>query len=241
MSSPFRFNKSIRVEVRPDKVTGDTGVLLCRQVLNASGVDRWLSERIEDARDPRRIRHSIADLVRTACLLAAQSRRDHDDATVLRDDPAFRLASSGRAGTAPLAEGRGLASQPTLLRLTATLSRGRDPEVLREGLTNEVLKRLAELPVDETTLARWADPPEPGGRPRTWVHEPEGYQERAGDLFPDRLEPATAARARLALGRSVYRLGTPRDGVVGRAARHWALAARQLALLLDPGGWLPSI
>jgi len=34
-------------------VTGDAGVLLCREVLSASGVDRWLSERIDDARDPR--------------------------------------------------------------------------------------------------------------------------------------------------------------------------------------------
>ena len=67
-------------------------------------MDRRLSERIEDARDPRRIRHSTADLVRTACLLAAQGRRDHDHATVLRDDPAFRLATSGRAGTTPLAD-----------------------------------------------------------------------------------------------------------------------------------------
>ena len=69
-------------------------------------MDRWLSKRIEDARDPRRIRHSTADLVRTACLLAAQGRRDHDDATVLWGDPALRLATSGRAGTTRLAEGR---------------------------------------------------------------------------------------------------------------------------------------
>ena len=56
MSSPFRYNKSVRVEVRPDKVTGDAGVLLCREVLNVIGVDGWMSERIDDPRDRCRIR-----------------------------------------------------------------------------------------------------------------------------------------------------------------------------------------
>ena len=46
----------------------------------------------------RRIRHTVAELVRTACLLAVQCRRDHDDATVLRDDPACRLATAGGRG-----------------------------------------------------------------------------------------------------------------------------------------------
>ncbi len=158
MGAPFRYDKSVRVEVQPDKVTGDAGVLLCREVLSASGVDRWLSERIDDARDPRKVRHSLAELVRTAWLLAAQCRRDHDDATALRDDPAFRLAASGRAGTTPLAAGRVLASQPTLSRLVAMLSRGDNPAVLREGLAGWRLRacnggrRLAEMVVDVDSL-----------------------------------------------------------------------------------------
>ena len=48
----FRFNKSVRVEVRSDtRLTGDSRVLLCRDVLSASGVDRWMSRRIDDRRD----------------------------------------------------------------------------------------------------------------------------------------------------------------------------------------------
>ena len=54
------------------------------------------------------------------------SRRIEDDGDRrLRDDPAFRLATSGLTATPPLSEGRGL---------TATLARGGNPEVLREGL-----------------------------------------------------------------------------------------------------------
>ncbi len=99
-------SKSVRLEVRPDKVTGDAGAALCREALSGSGVDRWMSERIDDARDPRRIRHSLAELVRAVCVLAAQGRRDHDDATALRDDPALRLAASGRAETGDLLDAR---------------------------------------------------------------------------------------------------------------------------------------
>lgn len=210
MSSPFRFNKSVRVEVRPDKVTGDAGVLLCREVLSASGVDRWMSERIEDARDPGRIRHSLAELMRTACLLAAQGRRDHDDATVLRDDPAFRLAASERAGTTPLAAGRGLASQPTLSRLVAMLSRGGNPEVLREGLVRLAGwrlrarnggRRLPRMVVDLDSLPIEVHGKQPGsewsGYYKAKVYHPlvASVGER-GDLLDARLRPGSAHTAK---------------------------------------------
>lgn len=39
------------------------------------------------------------------------SRRDHNDATELRDDPALRLATGDRAGTAPLGRAGRLPSQ----------------------------------------------------------------------------------------------------------------------------------
>ena len=209
MSAPFRFNKSVRVEVRPDKVTSDAGALLCREVLSASGVDRWMSERIDDARDPRRVRHSMADLVRTACLLAAQGRRDHDDATVLRDDPAFRLATSGRAGTTPLADGHGLASQPTLSRLVATLTRGANPEVLREGLVRLAGWRLRarnggcrspQMVVDLDSLPIKVHGRQPGSKwngyfKATGYHPLVASSGETGDLLDARLREGSAHTA----------------------------------------------
>ena len=59
-------------------------------------------------------------LARTLLLLAGQGRREHSDATALRDDPALRLATGDRAGTAPLGKGGRLPSQPTLSRRVAT-------------------------------------------------------------------------------------------------------------------------
>ena len=63
--------------------------------------------------------------------LAAQGWRDHDDADVLRHDPAMRLAVGSSAGLTPVSE-RGLASQPTLSRCTAMLAGADNLKVLRE-------------------------------------------------------------------------------------------------------------
>ena len=72
---------------------------------------RFLAKRLPDKRDGRRIRHSQKRLARTLLLLAGQGRREHSDATELRDDPALRLATGDRAGTAPLGEAGRLPSQ----------------------------------------------------------------------------------------------------------------------------------
>ena len=238
MGAPFRYNKSVRVEVRPDKVTGDAGVLLCREVLSASGVDRWLSERIDDARDPRKVRHSLAELVRTACLLAAQCRRDHADATMLRDDPAFRLAASGRAGTTPLAAGRVLASQPTLSRLVAMLSRGDNPEVLREGLARLAGwrlrarnggRRLGEMVVDVDSLPIEVHGKQPGsgwnGCCKATVYHPlVASAAETGDLLDARLR---AGKAHTAAGGTEFVLA-----VLDRVERH---CCRRAVVRMDAG------
>ncbi len=93
---------SIRIGSGRDRITGDSGALTGRELLRRSGVARFLAEGLPDKRDGCRIRHSQRRLARTLLLLAGQGRRDHSDATELRDDPALRLATGDRAGTAPL-------------------------------------------------------------------------------------------------------------------------------------------
>ena len=131
MPRTFSYNKSIRVETRREKLTGDAGALLSREVLECSGVIPVLAQKLGDPRVPGKIKHSIENLLRAVFLLAAQGRRDHNHADLFRDDPAFRLAVSGRGGTAPL-NGRGLPSQPTLSRLAALLAEPGHTEALRE-------------------------------------------------------------------------------------------------------------
>ena len=134
MDAPFSFNRSVGIGSRRDRITGDSGALTGRELLGRSGVVRFLAKGLPDKRDGRRIRHSQRRLARTLLLLAGQGRREHNDATALRDDPALRLATGDRAGTAPLGKAGRLPSQPTLSRRVAGWSAKEAVEVLREGL-----------------------------------------------------------------------------------------------------------
>ena len=122
MDAPFSFNRPVGIGSRRDRITGDSGALTGRELLGRSGVVRFLAKRLPDKRDGRRIRHSQRRLARTLLLLAGQGRREHSDATELRDDPALRLATGDRAGTAPLGKAGRLPSQPTLSRRVAAWS-----------------------------------------------------------------------------------------------------------------------
>jgi Transposase DDE domain group 1 len=129
-----RFNRSLRVECREDRLTGDAGAIVLREVLEGSGIVDWMTARMTDPRRWEDIRHDLASLLRTNVLLAAQGWRDQDDADALRHDPALRLAVSSSAGLTPLADGGGLASQPTLSRFTAALAAPANLKVLREAV-----------------------------------------------------------------------------------------------------------
>lgn len=150
------FNGSIRVEAREERLTSDAGAVLLREVLERLGITEWLAERLEDSRRPDLITHPLKELLTTSLLLLAQGWRDQDDADVLRDDPVFRLAASGRKGISPLesrpteerARNRnpdvpdGLASQPTLSRTEGMLSTHHNSTVLREGILEFAARRI---------------------------------------------------------------------------------------------------
>lgn len=127
------FNKSLRIESRTDRLTGDPGAVLLREVLERSVIVSRMTSRLDDPRSRVDVTHDLASLIRTSVLLAAQGWRDHDDADALLHDSAFRLASSSAAGLTPL-EGPGLASQPTLSRFTALMATPANLKVLREAV-----------------------------------------------------------------------------------------------------------
>jgi len=127
------FNRSLRVESRTDRLTGDPGAVLLREILEQSGIIGWMTARLKDRRSQVDVTHDLASLIRTGVLLAAQGWRDHDDADALRHDPSFRLATSSSAGVTPLG-GPGLASQPTLSRFTALMAEPSNLKVLREAV-----------------------------------------------------------------------------------------------------------
>jgi hypothetical protein len=127
------FNRSLMIETRSERLSGDPGAILLREVLDATGIVSWMAERMEDDRRQADVVHDLPSLLRTMVLLAAQGWRDHDDADALRHDPAMRLAVSSAASLTPLVGETGLASQPTLSRCAAMLAKPENLKVLREA------------------------------------------------------------------------------------------------------------
>jgi len=145
----MEFNRSVKVECRAERLSSEGGALIVREVLERSRVARRLARELVDPRAQEKITHPMFELVLTAITLLAQGWRDQDDVDPLRDDAVMRLAVSERRGVAPL-EMRprdggerlsknppvpdGLASQPTLSRLMATLSDESNRGALRRAL-----------------------------------------------------------------------------------------------------------
>jgi len=120
------FNGALRIETRRERLTGDAGVLMLRELMERTGLIEWLDAHFTDPRHADLITHPMSELLRTTLTLLAQGWTDADDADHLRHDPALRLAVSDRRQDAPLRRPDsagtpdGLASQPTLSRLLAT-------------------------------------------------------------------------------------------------------------------------
>lgn len=148
------FNGSLHVESRGERISSDSGAIVLREIDERLGMVEWLVERIEDPRDQDHVIHPMSDLLRTRLFLLSQGKKDQDDADQHRDDPAFRLSVSERRGVAPLQAPRkdedtnealdpdGLASQPTMSRLTKTLGSDENRSTLREGLAEGARRRI---------------------------------------------------------------------------------------------------
>lgn len=119
MTDPAPFSLSFPA-IRSRKVTGafdggaitsDAGVLLLAQAERRMGIMDRLAVLIPDDRNPARVVHGLADILRARVLAIAAGYEDANDLDALRHDPAFMMA----LGKAP-GEAVGLASQPTMSR-----------------------------------------------------------------------------------------------------------------------------
>jgi hypothetical protein len=112
---PFSFpalgGKKLTAAFDAGRLTSDGGVLLLGAFEKRLGICTRLAGAFSDARDPARIRHSLADILRARVLAIACGYEDANDLDRLRGDPAFKLAC-GR----PPDSGDDLCSQPTVSR-----------------------------------------------------------------------------------------------------------------------------
>ncbi|MGH7074525.1 MAG: IS1380 family transposase [Stellaceae bacterium] len=113
---PFSFpavcRQSVTAAFAGGRLTSDGGVMLLAMADRCLGIAQRLARCFPDRRDPARITHSLADMIRARVFAIACGYEDADDLDDLRSDPAFKLA----CGRLP-DSGADLCSQPTLSRL----------------------------------------------------------------------------------------------------------------------------
>ncbi|WP_264812280.1 transposase, partial [Gluconacetobacter sacchari] len=95
-SQPFLFpairRKKITADFDGGRITSDGGVLLLAAAERRIGMADRLARLIADPRNPRRVTHGVADILRARMLAIACGYEDADDLDHLRSDPGFKLA-----------------------------------------------------------------------------------------------------------------------------------------------------
>ena len=103
--------RPVQVAFDGGRLTSNAGVLLLAGIEQRLGIAERLARCLEDPRDPERVRHRLAGMIRFRALLIAAGYPDANDCDALRADPAFKLA----VGRLP-ESGLDLCSQPTISR-----------------------------------------------------------------------------------------------------------------------------
>ena len=136
-----QFNRSIKVQATDQRITSNAGALLLREADSRLGLVNAITNQMSDPRDPRRIRYTIAELIRERIFAMAIGCSAQDDVDRLAHDPAFRAAVWDRSGDQVIHER--LASQPTQSRLIDILTGNkRNLESLRGGLAQSIQRHV---------------------------------------------------------------------------------------------------
>ena len=93
---PFSFpavsRKQVTAAFDGGRLTSDGGVMLLAMAERRLGIANRLARIFPDRRDPTRITHSFADMIRARIFAICCGYEDADDLDRLRTDPAFKLA-----------------------------------------------------------------------------------------------------------------------------------------------------
>src|SRR5689334_10880165 len=114
-SLPSVDRKKITAAFDGGRISSDGGAMLLGLAERRIGIADRLAAEITDRRDPARVVHALADILRARILAIACGYEDADDLDHLRHDPALKLA----CGRLP-DSGRDLCSQPTVSRAENT-------------------------------------------------------------------------------------------------------------------------
>jgi len=90
----------------------DAGLTLLREIERKVGLAGRLAVCMADPRDPAKVQHNLADIIRLPIMMIAAGYEDGYDADSLRHDPSFKIALERDPET-----GAALCSQPTISRM----------------------------------------------------------------------------------------------------------------------------
>jgi hypothetical protein len=153
---PYDFAAPRRLEVKFSdlELSGDAGILLARQAEENVKVCAGLAACIEEWRDPKKITHSLEQLVSQRVYQLVGGYEDANDSNRLRHDPIYKLACA----RLPLPQQDLLASQPTITRLENQVSKA-EVSKMRSRMVEQFIARYPSAP-DEIVLDidGWDDP-----------------------------------------------------------------------------------
>jgi len=104
--------KRILLNFEGAEMSSDTGLTLLREVERRTDLAGLLASCLTDLREPGKVRHRLQDIIRFRMMMIAAGYEDGNDATGLRNDPAFKLALERDPET-----GAALCSRPTISRM----------------------------------------------------------------------------------------------------------------------------
>jgi len=143
--------RAVVAEFNGGTLTSDGGALLLREVERATGILRQFAGCFRDDRDPARVTHSVAALVRQRIYALALGYEDVNDHDELRRDPLFAVLAEADDLAAPLA------GKSTLNRLELSAATVDDAERYKKiAVDHAAVDRL----LVEVFLAAHAQAPE---------------------------------------------------------------------------------
>jgi len=139
------FNRSLRVEGRPEKLTCHAGLVLLRELDEGLGFTGDLAASLVDERSPDRIQHPLSQMLRTSTYAMAIDSAHAQAAAGMGDDAVFKLTTSDKKGLSMLDDDSAVASQATLSRLFAQLSSEANLPRLRHALFDSTVKAMQAI------------------------------------------------------------------------------------------------
>ena len=134
------FNGSLRVEGRPEKLTGNAGLVLLRELDDKLSISDVLVDSLKDCRLPTRVVDSQTQMMRSLVHSMAVGSMHANAAAEQGDDHLFRVTSSDKRGLTMIDDDQAIASQPTLSRFMATLSTEANLPRMRGGIFDSAAK-----------------------------------------------------------------------------------------------------